>query len=389
MRAARILVVDDEPGIVHAVDRVLGAAHQVSGTSSSRAALSYAEQMNPDLAILDIRMPDLDGFELMTQLKARFPDLDVILMTGSIDDLDEKLVRALRSPAFYFIQKPFDRDVLCTLVERCLELRWRREDHQRNLNRLEMEIAEARAFQQSLLPEREAILNGLSICCRYLPSVQLGGDLYDYVDAGSGRTALLIADVSGHGVSAAMLTGVVKSAFRASIAEGYDPYAVVRRVWGGLSAFRPDRFVTLFTALVSRRERRLAYVNAGHPSVLLWNVTGKLKWLESGGPLVSPALPASTWDVQTVPIEDGDQLLLYTDGVSEVFADTSDGAQMRIELLVERHGRHGAQLLDGILGAVRDDLAGAQQPDDLTLLTARVLEDGSSRSAGEHVIVSV
>jgi len=241
-------------------------------------------------------MPDLDGFELMTQLKARFPDLDVILMTGSIDDLDEKLVRALRSPAFYFIQKPFDRDVLCTLVERCLELRWRREDHQRNLNRLEMEIAEARAFQQSLLPEREAILNGLSICCRYLPSVQLGGDLYDYVDAGSGRTALLIADVSGHGVSAAMLTGVVKSAFRASIAEGYDPYAVVRRVWGGLSAFRPDRFVTLFTALVSRRERRLAYVNAGHPSVLLWNVTGKLKWLESGGPLVSPALPASTWD---------------------------------------------------------------------------------------------
>jgi len=389
MRAARILVVDDEPGIVRAVDRVLGATHQVSGTSSSRAALSYAEQMNPDLAILDIRMPDLDGFELMTQLKARFPDLDVILMTGSIEDLDEKLVRALRSPAFYFIQKPFDRDVLCTLVERCLELRWRREDHQRHLNRLEMEMAEARAFQQSLLPEREAILNGLSICCRYLPSVQLGGDLYDYVDAGSGRTALLIADVSGHGVSAAMLTGVVKSAFRASIADGYEPYAVVRRVWGGLSAFRPDRFVTLFTALVSRGERRLAYVNAGHPSVLLWNVAGKLKWLESGGPLVSPALPASTWDVQTVPIEDGDQLLLYTDGVSEVFADTSDGAQTRIELLVERHGRHGAQLLDEILGAVRDGLAGAQQPDDLTLLTARVLEDGSSRSAGEHVIVSV
>ena len=389
MRAARILVVDDEPGIVRAVDRVLGATHQVSGTSSSRAALSYAEQMNPDLAILDIRMPDLDGFELMTQLKARFPDLDVILMTGSIEDLDEKLVRALRSPAFYFIQKPFDRDVLCTLVERCLELRWRREDHQRHLNRLEMEMAEARAFQQSLLPEREAILNGLSICCRYLPSVQLGGDLYDYVDAGSGRTALLIADVSGHGVSAAMLTGVVKSAFRASIADGYEPYAVVRRVWGGLSAFRPDRFVTLFTALVSRGERRLAYVNAGHPSVLLWNVAGKLKWLESGGPLVSPALPASTWDVQTVPIEDGDQLLLYTDGVSEVFAETSDGAQTRIELLVERHGRHGAQLLDEILGAVRDGLAGAQQPDDLTLLTARVLEDGSSRSAGEHVIVSV
>ena len=74
-------------------------------------------------------MPDLDGFELMSQLKARFPGLDVILMTGSVDDLDEKLVRAIRSAAFYFIQKPFDREVLKTLVERCVELRRRREDH--------------------------------------------------------------------------------------------------------------------------------------------------------------------------------------------------------------------------------------------------------------------
>ena len=77
-------------------------------------------------------------------------------MTGSVDDLDEKLVRAIRSPAFYFIQKPFDREVLRTLVERCVELRWRREDHRQNLKRLETEMAEARAFQQSLLPDREA-----------------------------------------------------------------------------------------------------------------------------------------------------------------------------------------------------------------------------------------
>src|SRR5207249_3665801 len=93
-------------------------------------------EFHPELAIVDIRMPDLDGFELMARLKARFPALDVILMTGSVDDLDEKLVRAIRSPAFYFIQKPFDREVLKTLVERCVELRWRREDHRQNLTGL-------------------------------------------------------------------------------------------------------------------------------------------------------------------------------------------------------------------------------------------------------------
>jgi phosphoserine phosphatase RsbU/P len=380
MKAARILIVDDEPGIVRAVERVLGGAHQVSGTSSSLTALSLAEQIRPELAILDIRMPDLDGFELMSRLKARLPDLDVILMTGSIDDLDEKLVRALRSPAFYFIQKPFDRDVLVTLVERCLELRWRREDHQRNLDRLETEMAEARAFQQSLLPEQETVLNGLSICCRYVPCAGLGGDFYDYVDAGNRRTALLIADVSGHGVSAAMLTGVVKSAFRASSAEGYDPRAVVRRVWNGLSAFGADRFVTLFSALVSTDERQFRYVNAGHPSVLLWHTTRKLEWLESNGPLISPVLSASTWELGTVAMDDGDQLLLYTDGVSEVLAGTNECAQTRIEMLTGRQGVHGVQLLDLIVAAVHNQLAGRPQPDDLTLLTARMLEAASSRN---------
>jgi phosphoserine phosphatase RsbU/P len=373
MRAAHILVVDDEPGIVRAVERVLGGAYHVSGTSSSRAALSLAEQIKPELAILDIRMPDLDGFELMSRLKARLPDLDVILMTGSVDDLDEKLVRALRSPAFYFIQKPFDRDVLRTLVERCLDLRWRREDHQRNLERLETEMAEARAFQQSLLPDREAVLNGLSICCRYTPCARLGGDLYDYVDAGQGRTALLIADVSGHGVSAAMLTGVVKSAFRASSADGYNPLAVAQRVWNGLSAFGPDRFVTLFSGLLSNDERQLRYVNAGHPSIFLWNATGRREWLESNGPLISPVLPASTWDIGIVAIDEGDQLLLYTDGVSEVIADTNECVRTRIQTLTEEPASEGARLLEALLAVVHNDLAGAPQPDDLTLLLVRTL----------------
>src|SRR5438876_759986 len=141
MRPARILVVDDEPGMLRAVERVLSDDHHVIATRLSREALSVADEFHPELAILDIRMPDLDGFELMTQLKARLPALDVILMTGSVDDLDEKLVRAIRSPAFYFIQKPFDREVLRTLVDRCVELRWRREDHRQNLKRLETEMA--------------------------------------------------------------------------------------------------------------------------------------------------------------------------------------------------------------------------------------------------------
>jgi phosphoserine phosphatase RsbU/P len=373
LKPARILVVDDEPGMLRAVERVLGAQHDVVGTGRSRDALALAEAFHPELAIVDIRMPDLDGFELTARLKARFPTIEVILMTGSVDDFDEKLVRAIRSPAFYFIQKPFDREVLKTLVERCVELRWRREDHRQNLKRLETEVAEARVFQQSLLPEREKVLNGIAVCCRYTPCSALGGDLYDYADAGDGRTAVLIADVSGHGVSAAMLTGIVKSAFHAAQVDRFEPDAVVRRVAMGLAAFGFDRFVTLIAGVICPGERCLRYVNAGHPPGVVWGAGRTPRWLDSNGPLVSPALPKAIWTTTNLPIAAGDHLLLYTDGVSETLADDDGRADRLMTAAIERRAEGGAALLDAILADVRQRLPGGIQPDDLTLLTARIV----------------
>jgi phosphoserine phosphatase RsbU/P len=372
MKPARILIVDDEPGMLRAVERVLSTDHHVVGTRSSRDALSIAAEFQPELAIVDIRMPDFDGFELMAQLKARFPDLSVILMTGSVDDLDDKLVRAIRSPAFYFIQKPFDRDVLKTLVERCVELRWRRDEVRRHVKRLETEMAEARAFQQSLLPDREAVVNRLAISCRYTPCSALGGDLYDYAAAGSGRTALLVADVSGHGVSAAMLTGIVKSAFHASHVDGFDPVAVVERVSTGLSAFSSERFVTLVAALVAPDEGRLRYVNAGHPPMFLFGPSRAAVWLESTGPLVSPVLRGSRWEAPTVPISAGDQLLLYTDGVWDALADADGRAEHRFRSTIERASAAGTCVADTLLADIHHELGGRPQADDFTLLTARI-----------------
>lgn len=373
MKQSRILVVDDESGMLHAIERVLSGAYHVIGSGSAHEALSLAIEFNPELAILDIRMPELDGFDLMARLKTQQPELDVILMTGSLEDQDEKLIRAIRGRAFYFIQKPFDRDVLRTLVERCLELRWHREENRRHLQRLEMELSEARAFQQGLLPDRDAVLDGLAICCRYTPCSALGGDLYDYAVDQPGRTALIIADVAGHGASAAMLTGIVKSAFRSSHVDGYEPLAVVQRVWSSLTAFSPERFVTLFAAVVAADERRLAYINAGHPPGLLWRGDHRIERLEGTGPLVSSALPRSRWERLVLPLVEGDQFLLYTDGVSEAAVGDNYFGEERIRAAIERYADGGAQLLDAILANLHHHLGNHPQTDDLTLVTARVL----------------
>ncbi|MGH9374236.1 MAG: PP2C family protein-serine/threonine phosphatase [Vicinamibacterales bacterium] len=372
-RASRILVVDDEPGMLRAVERVLGGVHQVIGSPSSARAVAVAAEFDPDLVILDIRMPEMDGFELMARLHSEHPDLDTILMTGSIDELDQKLIRAIRGRAFYFIQKPFDREVLLALVDRCLELRGRREESRQHARRLEKELADARAFQQGLLPARDTVTGRLAICCRYVPCSELGGDLYDYASTRSGRTALIVADVMGHGVSAAMLTGVVKSAFRACDVDDYEPAAVVRRVRGHLSAFGHERFVTLIAAVLAADERRLHYVNAGHPAGLLWSADGTVCRLEGTGPLVSPALSSCTWEQKCLAMGPGDQLLLYTDGISDTLGGEHDTGEDLIVASIRKHREGGVSLLDALLSHVRARLAGRPQTDDLTLLAAKVL----------------
>jgi phosphoserine phosphatase RsbU/P len=373
-KPSRILVVDDEVGMLRAVERVLGGIHKVVGSQSSARAVALAAEFKPHLVILDIRMPELDGFELMARLKADHPDAEIILMTGSVDDMDQKLVRAIRGRAFYFIQKPFDREVLQALVERCLELRWRREENRRHVNRLERELAEARAFQLGLLPAGEFASNGLAVCCRYVPCWELGGDLYDYVSLGPGRLALIVADVVGHGVSAAMLTGIVKSAFRASNGDDYDPAAVVNRILRNVAPFGAERFVTLVAAILE--DGKMSYVNAGHPAALVWTENGPIARLDPTGPMVSPVFSDWRWERRTVPVPAGGRILIYTDGVSDALAGEQDIGDEQMIAAVESHRAGGATLVDAILAEARTRFGGRPQPDDLTLLTVR---RGSSR----------
>src|SRR5262250_3964579 len=161
MRLWRILVVDDEAGMLRSVERVLGQDYAVLSTPSSREAVALTKTFKPDLAILDIQMPEMDGFQLMEELQALDPELDVIFMTGSVHEIDAKLIKAIRNDAFYFLQKPFDRGVLLSLVERCLELRRLDRSNREHLQRMEKELSDARVFQQSLLPPELGKVGGI------------------------------------------------------------------------------------------------------------------------------------------------------------------------------------------------------------------------------------
>jgi len=182
------------------------------------------------------------------------------------------------------------------------------------------------------LPPTQMELPGLSIAARYLACNELAGDIYDYVEAGDGAVAVLIADVVGHGTSAAMMTGVVKAAFRASHVDGFEPMAVVDRVKEGIRDFDPSRFVTLCCARVDPRRGELRYVNAGHPEPIIRSGAARPILLDSTGPILSSALFDIPCEQATAALGPGDSLLLYNrrrDRVSRPRRDVRTGAADR------------------------------------------------------------
>src|SRR5262249_6488323 len=199
---ARILVVDDDTKVLRAVSRVLESDYEVHCAATPSEALEQAAASTPDLALLDVRMPVMDGFQLMRQLTARQPDLDVILMPASRTDPDAHLIGAIEGGAFSFTPKPFDRRVLQTLVRRCLELRRLRAVAAR-------ELAGLRLAQGRLLPQSAPHMPGYTLSFRYEPFYYATGDYLGFFPQPGGGLGVFVGDGSGHGPSASMLMATV------------------------------------------------------------------------------------------------------------------------------------------------------------------------------------
>jgi sigma-B regulation protein RsbU (phosphoserine phosphatase) len=369
----RILVVDDDPGVLRAVSRILGREYEILCVASPTAACQEGVAFAPDLAIIDIRLPEMNGFDLMHALRGRLADIDVIVMTGNAEEPEANLIRAIEDGAFYFIQKPYDRRVLLALVVRCLELRRLRMEKSQYTRRLEQELREARQFQLSMLPPDDLHLGDLSISARYVACTELAGDFFDYVVAGEETISVIMADVVGHGASAAMMTGIVKSAFRASEADKFQPPAVVNRVKEAIRGFDPGRFVTLFCARIDRRTRQMTYVNAGHPSPILRRPGTHPQLLGSTGPLISSALAELNSGEAQVTLQPRDFLFCYTDGLTEAQGPEGLFGEERLIALIAKNGSRGRENIDRILSTVTEFTGSRPFQDDITLLSVELI----------------
>jgi phosphoserine phosphatase RsbU/P len=360
----RILAVDDEPGVLRAVRRVLERDHEVHCASTPAEALERAASSPPDLALLDVRMPGMDGFELRRRLAADHPDLDVILMTGSLTEPDAHLIRAIEEGAFYFIQKPFDRRVLQALVRRCLELRKFRSVADRELARL-------RIAQGRLLPQAAPCVPGYALSFRYEPFYYATGDYLGFFPRPDGGLGVFVGDGSGHGPSASMLMATVRALLHTQPGLHREPGQALGALGGTFAGLVPPDLFMTGVYLLLEAGGHVSWAAAGQDPPLRMDGAGEIAPVDlSANGLPLGIDPGQTYQTVRWHLAPGERLFLFTDGICE--ARDRGGREFgrhRLQSALRQLVRLPLdQITQELVARVKDYMEGSDFEDDFTLL---------------------
>jgi len=245
---------------------------------------------------------------------------------------------------------------------------------ERRLLSIEDELTIAREIQASILPSGIPEVRHLRISAAYCPMTAVAGDFYWFIAVDPHRAGFLVADVSGHGVPAALIASMIKVAMQSVVACADDPPSVLRGVEGTLSSQLRGQFVSAAYLWLDTENHKALYSAAGHPPLLRWN-QGKLESIESNG-LIFGVMSGCEYPVREISITAGDRFLLYTDGLIEP-EDTngeSFGDRRLEEVVRENQYRPSSELSDRLLSELRrwQPVPAAQQ-DDITLIVIDVL----------------
>jgi phosphoserine phosphatase RsbU/P len=235
---------------------------------------------------------------------------------------------------------------------------------ERKLTEVEQELATARQIQASILPRSSPHMAALRIATRYEPMTAVAGDFYDFLKTGDDSLTILVADVSGHGVPAALVASMLKICFAAQREQACDPASVLAGFNTMLRDVLAGQYVTAACASIDLRSQTITYAGAGHPPALIARNNGReVTELAENGLFIGPFPQASYRNVR-VPFQSGDKLLLYTDGIIE--AGVGDGEQFGRERLVQfllnRRDLEPADLIAQLFAQISTE----QQEDDLT-----------------------
>lgn len=323
--AERILVTDDDATSRRLLVRALSkAGYSCHEARDGVEALKALRAEPPSLLLLDYDMPGMNGAEVLQQLRAdadpRVAQLPAIMLTGHGGEESEVL--CLEAGADDFVTKPINQAVLRARIETQLRLRTMRNQLQTQndeleawRHNLERDLAAARLTQQSLIPQKAPPLPGWDVAAIYRPVIQVGGDIYGWLRMGDGRTLFWIADATGHGASAALLTTLAKLLFQHGAVEHTHPARIMEAVNNDFrSIFGARSFMTAMCVALDPVSGCACVVGAGHPPLLVVRAAGGTEAIASSAPPLG-LLERSEFTETEVNLAPGDAFFLYTDGL--------------------------------------------------------------------------
>jgi sigma-B regulation protein RsbU (phosphoserine phosphatase) len=371
---ANILVVDDTPANLRLLSGMLAEqGYKVRSVINGQMALTAAQAAPPDLILLDINMPEMNGYEVCERLKTdeRTGDIPIIFISA-LDAIEDK-VKAFNVGGLDYVTKPFQFEEVLARVETHLSLRRLQRQLEQANKRFEKELALAGRVQASFLPKELPDLPGWQLAVTLKPARETSGDFYDINPLPNGEVGILIADVVGKGVGAALYMALNWTLIRTYAAE-YPTQpelvceAVNRRI---LTDTHADMFVTAFYGILNPASGTLIYCNAGQnpPLIHCAQAGDEVQRLTATGKPLG-MFEDETWKKEVALLMPGDVLVMYTDGVVEA-QNTGQAVfgEHRLSRLVQAVvGRPANVIQDSIIAEVSEFIGDAPQHDDITLV---------------------
>lgn len=371
----RVLLVDDAKANLDILVEGLKSDHKLSLALNGDTALQIAAKMPPDLVLLDIVMPGLDGYEVCRQLRARPETAEVpIMFLSSLEEVQNK-TRGFEAGANDYLTKPFDMLEVKARVRSLLKAKAYSDAVK---EQIASELRVAREIQMGMLPHDFAPFEkayGVSFGAVLEPAREVGGDLYGVCAAGSERLVVFLGDVSGKGLPASMFMVRAISLARLLSREVVEPERILARLNDELAADNPSgMFVTFLCAVFEPKTGRLALANGGHCRPVLIRAGESPAWAVKNLGTALGFEPGLEFERTELTLKPGDTLILYSDGVSEAFNPQAElyGDARLLADAGALAGESPSAITAGLLQKVRTHANGAPQSDDIAIMTLKL-----------------
>ncbi len=371
----RVLLVDDTKANLDILVNGLQGEHKLSLALNGEQALQIAARTPPDLVLLDILMPGMDGYEVCRRLRQTPATAEVpVMFISSLEEVQNK-TRGFEAGGNDYLTKPFEMLEVKARVRALLKAKAYNDAVK---EQMAAELRISREIQMGMVPrDFSGLEQEFQVSCAAVlePAREVGGDLYGVYRAGPGRLVLFVGDVSGKGIPACLFMVRAISLARLLAQDNPEPERILARLNDELAADNPYlMFVTFLCGVLDRPSGRLALANAGHCYPVILPAAGPPRWAinHSDPPLgIKPGLELQRSELT---LGEGDTLLLYTDGVVEAFNPRQEcyGDERLLTDVAVFRNRRAAELAAGLLQSVRAFAGTAPQSDDIAILALKL-----------------